>query len=126
MVLGVEHVRPRRRLHEPVHVLDVLVHAALGRHELRVHTLRGELPAAPGVRALPYAAARDRDRDLLAIEADRVDARLVVAAAEPLRALFAVPQRAQQRPALAPVGGMEQPAGNGAGPEILAGAFERP
>src|SRR5439155_7989944 len=95
-------------------------------HELRVHPLRGELPAAAGVRALPYAAARDRDRDLLAIEADRVDARLVVAAAEPLRALFAVPQRAQQRPALAPVGGMKEPAGNGAGPEILARAFERP
>src|SRR3546814_13558442 len=59
-----------------------------------------------------------------------MDARLVIAAAEPLRTARLVPQCAVQRPALAAVLAAEQPAGDGACPQHsrLAGSagLQRP
>src|SRR5204863_10195946 len=107
VVLRPEHFGFRHALCEAMHILDVGVVAALGWHEFGVHALAGELPALAAVGALPGAAARDGDGDLAASAADRMDARLVVAAAEPLRTFLALPKRAHQRPALAPVGRVE-------------------
>ncbi len=116
----------RRALRQAMHILDVGIVAALRRHEFGVHAFAGELPARAAVGALPGAAAGDRDGHFFTVEADRVDAGLVVAAAEPFGTLLAIPQRAHQRPALAAVAGPEQASGNAARPEIVACAFERP
>src|SRR5438132_2892978 len=129
MVLRIEHLGPRGRLHHAVDVLDVLVVLALRRKVIGVHAARRELPAFAVIGALPYAAARNGDGELARIariDADRVDARGVVTAAEPLSALLAIPEAAHERPALAPVARAEKPARDGAGPERVARRFERP
>src|SRR3546814_5056555 len=59
-----------------------------------------------------------------------MDAGLVVTAAEPVGAGRLVPQRLDQAPGGAAVGGAEQPAGDGAGPQhaglVMAAGLDRP
>src|SRR3546814_10414058 len=82
---------------------------------------------------LPHAAAGNGNCDppvVARVQRYGMDARLVIAAAEPLRTARLVPQCAVQRPALAAVLAAEQPAGDGACPQHsrLAGSagLQRP
>src|SRR5690606_503664 len=78
---------------------------------------------------LPDAAAGDRERDVRGvawIDHDRMDTRVVVAAAEPVLPQRVLPQAAHQLPALAAVVGEEQARGQGAGPEPAGARLERP
>ena len=49
MVLRVEDLRICRALHQTMHVLDILLAAALRREVLRIHSLRGEMPVLAAV-----------------------------------------------------------------------------
>src|SRR3546814_13316348 len=84
---------------EAVRVLDRGVVDAVGRHVGGGEALAAERPARAVVLAEPHAAAGDAEHALPAvarIDAKRVDAGIVVAAAEPLRARRLVTQHLPQ------------------------------
>ena len=100
-MLHPEHVGVGPALRDHVRVLDVLLELLVGRHEIGAHALCGELPLPAAVARRPHAAARDADLHVTRIarvDADRVDARLIGAAAEPLLAARVVPQRRDRAP----------------------------
>src|SRR3546814_21114852 len=69
-------------------------------------SVAGRPPAFAAVRRLPHAAAGNGNCDppaVARVQRYGMDARLVIAAAEPLRTARLVPQCAVQRPALAAV-----------------------
>src|SRR5207247_7599199 len=64
-------------------------------------------PARAAVARLPYAAARDSHGDaprIARVDADGMDAGIVVTAADPLRALGLFPKRVYERPGRAEIG----------------------
>ena len=80
-------------------------------------------PVRAVVAGHPGAAATDADQQLVGpgrVRADRVDARRVVAAAEPFGAAGLVPQWLVQLPRFAAIDRAEQAAGQGAGPDRVA------
>jgi len=132
VVLDPQHVGRRRALHHAVRILDVLILLAFGRHEIGLHAGRRQLPARAAVARLPDAAARHRDGDMLRVarvDEHRVNAGVVIAAAEPVAAAPIEPERIVQRPAVAAVGRAEQARRQAAGPErsglVRAARFAR-
>ena len=120
VVLHPEELRARLALHQAVRVLDRRLLALLRRHVVGAHAFGGAGPAAAVVVALPDAAAGHRDSEVATVawvDADGVDAGMVVAAAEPLGALGSFPEFAVEAPAGATVVGAEQAAGDGPGPQ---------
>src|SRR5690606_33219478 len=110
----------RRAGHHAVRVLDVRVLGALRRHVGGAHATGAVVPAGALVLAVPDAATGHRQGQVPAVarvDADGVDARLVVTAAEPVGPLRALPEAVHQFPGTAPVARLEQATGNGAGPE---------
>src|SRR5436853_7113303 len=119
-MLRPEHVGARRALHDAMRVLDVGIVAALGRHELGVHAVRGEPPAFAAVARLPGAAAGNAHRDapvVARVDANGMDARMVVTAAKPLGALGPPPQAVDEGPGFAAIARLEQAARNAARPQ---------
>ncbi|MNN28695.1 hypothetical protein D3C81_1422740 [compost metagenome] len=94
VVLHPQHVGLRGAMHQAVRVLDRRFLAQFRRHVVGTHPFRRAAPVGAAVAGLPDAAAGHSDGDVPAvarIDAHRVDARPVVAAAEPAGALGAVP-----------------------------------
>ena len=99
----------------------------LGRHVLGAHAVRALGPRRAGVPVRQMPPRRDADRDRLRvarIDADRVNAGVVLAAAAPLRALGVEPQRLDDPPRSRRDLGTEQAAGDRAAPQ-RAVAIER-
>ena len=120
VVLHPEELRARLALHQAVRVLDRRLLALLRRHVVGAHASGGAGPAAAVVVALPDAAARHRDGEVATVawvDADGMDAGMVVAAAEPLGAFGSFPEFAVEAPAGATVVRAEQAAGDGPGPQ---------
>src|SRR6266404_7812821 len=112
-------------------VLDRRILAPLGRHEFRIHALGSRAPGGAVVLALPDATAGDRQGHvawIARVEADGMDCRRLIAAAEPFFALGVVPQRLDQAPAFAGILGAEQPAADRSRPDRSRGLakFQRP
>ena len=130
MVLQPQRVGLRGARGDAVHVLDVAIEAPLGRHVgAGVQSFRGVDPCASGIARLPHAAAGDGDRHVIAIarvHEDGVDARVVVATAEPSEPLGPQPQAFDQPPAPAAVLRHEQARRQGAGPQPPPARFQRP
>ncbi len=123
----------RSALCNAVRILDGRILAALRRHVRREHSLRTAVPRSAAVVADPHAAARNSQRDVVVVgrvDADRVDPRVVVAAAEPMFALGLAPQRLVQRPGCAAVLGAKQSARQRPGPQLAGplqtSRFQRP
>ena len=110
----------RGALHDAVRVLDV-GSSALGRHVLGEHAVACAVPVSPPSRAEPDAAARDAEPDDVAgcarIDADRVDAGMVGAAAEPLACGPGGPTATRRAPSCRRRRGAEQAAGDRAAPQ---------
>src|SRR5438270_4838265 len=110
-MLRPQHLGARGALNDAMRVLDVGIVAALGRHELGVHAVRGELPAFAAVARLPGAAAGNAHRDapvVARVDANGMDAGMVVAAAKPLGALGPPPQALDKGPGFAAIARLGQ------------------
>src|SRR3546814_11937083 len=95
-VLAPHGLRRRRADRQAVRVLDGGIVDPVGWHVGGGEPLAAEAPALARILAPPHAAAGDADHQPAAvarIDADRVDAGVVVAAAEPFRARRLVPTR---------------------------------
>ena len=122
VVLAPERLGTRGAADHAVRVLNFAVFGLVGRHVVRPHAARAAFPRLPVIVAEPHAAARDaHDHALRRVGpgVDRVDARLVIPAAEPLATFGPVPQRAVQRPGCTAVGRMKQAAGQRAAPQCV-------
>ncbi len=120
VMLAPQLVRLARATHDAMGILDRLRTGQLGRHVGGEHALGAQRPAGAAVRGQPGAAAGHPHQHRIAvarIDADAVDARHIVAAAHPLRALRHVPKRVDQLPAVAAIVRAEQAARQGAGPQ---------
>src|SRR5579871_540148 len=131
VMLGPECRGPRRTLHQAMDILDRGVIAAFGRHEFRVDAFGGRPPAGASILALPDAAAGHRQGQVLRIfgvDADRVDSRRLVPAAEPVAAKRMIPEAIDELPTLGPIGRVEQSAADRPGPEFawLLARLKRP
>ncbi len=132
MMLGPQHVGTRRALHNAMGILDQRIQLAPFRHEVGAHTLP-HMPCGTAVARAPGAAARDTDDNIVGVvgmNADRMNARHVVAAAKPLLALRHLPETLDESPRAAAIIGAKQAAGDGARPHALRSApmipFEHP
>ncbi|MFC6671072.1 hypothetical protein [Marinobacterium aestuariivivens] len=120
VVLNPEPVRRGRAAHHPVRVLADGFVGLFRRQEGRPQSLACLLPVRAAVGAFPDAAAGDGEADpvaVLRVYADGVYAGRVVTAAEPEFPFGPLPQRLDERPAVAAVRRSEEPAGDGAGPQ---------
>ena len=127
VMLDPEHVGRGRTANHTMRVLHVRVVGLLGRHVRGLHAPGLRRPRRAIVAGDPDAAATDAHQQLAGasrMRADRVDARHVVAATEPLAAAGLVPQRLVQLPARTAVVGAEQAAGQGAGPDHAGLLFQ--
>ena len=89
-----------------MHVLHVRIAFNVGRHVRRVKSFAPQLPTHARILAVPNAAARDGNGDVITvtrINANRVQTGMIVATAEPAFAPFIEPQRIHQMPACATV-----------------------
>src|SRR5215475_974577 len=103
-MLDPEYVRIRMALSNAVRILEVGFELLFGRHVLGAHTASRRLPCSAPVLGGPYSSTRNPDRDapgVTPIDADRMNAGMVRAAAEPLFAQRMIPQRAVQLPGIA-------------------------
>ena len=90
-------------LHQAMHVLHVGFESARRRHVFGAQALAAQPPIATAVVTAPHAArghCHPQAARVARIDADRMQARIVVATAVPFMALGAVPQRAHQLPHL--------------------------
>src|SRR5437016_3824643 len=112
-------------------ILNGRVVALLRRHVRCEHTLSPRPPALSAIRRLPHAAARNADGHVIGIlgmDEYRMYARIVIAAAEPARALGYVPQGINEPPSRAAILRHEQSSRNATCPQHagLVARFERP
>src|SRR5690606_7855960 len=133
VVLNPQVVRVGRTADHAMRVLDIGIVAPLGRHVIGAQAFTRAGPTGAAIAALPDPAAGHRHADVLAvlrIDTDGMDARPVVAATCPFGPFRTLPEWAIQCPAIAVIGGMEQPARKGARPEhagfIGTAGFQRP
>lgn len=106
VVLGPEMVGRAGALDESVRILDIGIATLVGRHVSGAHALGTVFPVRAVVFADPDAAAGDAEDDAAAVarvDGDGVDARVIVAAAEPFPALREIPEGANELPVLAVV-----------------------
>src|SRR5882672_6681269 len=102
-------------------ILNQGIQLPFGRREVSAHALP-DTPGRAAVASAPGAAARNTNDDVVGVvgmNADRVNARHVVAAAEPLLTLRHPPQTFDERPGASAVIGAEQAPWQRAGPDAF-------
>ena len=133
VMLHPERIGVGQALYDLMRILRVRFELHLRRHVFGAHPCAPDAPRLSAVARHPRAAARDADDHIVRIArvyANRVNAGIVGAAAEPHFALRVVPQRAIQRPRVAAVLRLEQSARHRAAPDhaalVRASRGERP